>query len=250
MGKKDRLRRQQKEEAKKALKAELKDRQRRKLAPYARGGLFVGLAVLIPLVAILIGWSGSNLDARVAARFETKVKGPFGEMKKKELDGVKKATLKTSAGEIVIALFPKVTPKTVANFVLLARKGFYDGVKFHRVIKDFMIQTGDPESRGEDTSRYGTGGPGYTFEDELSGQEDYSRATVAMANSGPDTNGSQFFIVQKDQKDLPKSYTIFGRVVEGMEVVDKIAAVPVKNNDQGEKSLPIKPVILEKVVID
>lgn len=145
------------------------------------------------------------------------------------------ATLKTTAGDIVIKLNAKETPITVNNFVFLAKDNFYNGVIFHRVIPGFMIQGGDPIGNG-------TGGPGYQFADEpFTG--DYTRGTVAMANAGPDTNGSQFFIMHADTP-LSKDYVIFGSVTEGMEVVDKIATAPVN----GET--PIKPVTIKKVIVN
>lgn len=124
--------------------------------------------------------------------------------------------IKTEKGDIVIELYGKTAPKTVENFVTLAKKGFYDGLIFHRREEGFVIQGGDPNGNG-------TGGPGYKFEDELNDQYTYEKGIVAMANSGPNTNGSQFFIMLDDVVQLPKLYSIFGRVVEGMEVVDAIA---------------------------
>ncbi len=123
----------------------------------------------------------------------------------------------------------------------LSKIGFYDGTIFHRVIKDFMIQGGDPLGNG-------TGGPGYTFNDEPFDGE-YVRGTVAMANSGPNSNGSQFFIIHKDYTQLPKNYVIFGKVVEGMDVVDKIAEAPVEDNGAGEMSKPISPVTINKAEV-
>lgn len=150
------------------------------------------------------------------------------------------AILATTEGEIVIELFPKEAPKTVNNFVFLAREGFYDGVKFHRVIKGFMVQTGDPTGTG-------AGGPGYTFEDEPV-HRDYTPGIVAMANAGPNTNGSQFFIMH-GTAPLPKSYTIFGQVVQGMEVVDRIADTPVTAGPGGEVSRPTRDVRIQKITI-
>jgi cyclophilin family peptidyl-prolyl cis-trans isomerase len=151
------------------------------------------------------------------------------------------ATLKTGLGDIVIELFVDRTPITVNNFVALARKNFYNKTVFHRVIKDFMIQGGDPNGNG-------TGGPGYTFADEpFAG--DYQRGTVAMANAGPNTNGSQFFIMQKDNPNLPKNYVIFGKVISGIEVIDQIASAPVIQNDQQELSRPANPVAIASVII-
>jgi len=120
----------------------------------------------------------------------------------------------TEKGDILFELFPETAPKAVENFKTLTEKGFYDGLTFHRREEGFVIQGGDPNGNG-------TGGPGYKFEDELDDEHRYDRGTVAMANSGPNTNGSQFFIML-DDVPLPKLYTIFGRVVEGMDVVDQI----------------------------
>lgn len=127
----------------------------------------------------------------------------------------KTATIKTAKGDIKIEFYPEDAPKTVSNFIFLAGKGFFDGLTFHRREEGFVIQGGDPNGNG-------TGGPGYQFEDEPVNKS-YVRGVVAMANSGPDTNGSQFFIMLADNATLPKNYTIFGKVISGMEVVDKIA---------------------------
>ncbi|HLI52020.1 MAG TPA: peptidylprolyl isomerase [Thermomicrobiaceae bacterium] len=152
------------------------------------------------------------------------------------------ATLHTTKGDIVIDLLAKEDPVTVNNFVFLAEQNFYNNVIFHRVIKGFMIQSGDPTGTG-------AGGPGYRFKDEPV-TRDYTRGTVAMANAGPNTNGSQFFIVQQDQPSLPKSYTIFGEVTQGMDVVDAIADAPVEQNPQtGELSKPVDPVVIKSVTI-
>ena len=129
---------------------------------------------------------------------------------------------------------------TVNNFVVLARDGFYQDVRFHRIIKDFMVQTGDPEGTG-------AGGPGYDFEDEPV-TRDYTRGTLAMANSGPNTNGSQFFIIHNDYP-LDKDYTIFGKVTEGLEVLDAIANVPVAANARGELSAPQEEVLITDITI-
>lgn len=127
----------------------------------------------------------------------------------------KKAVIKTDKGTIEFELFADKAPKTVSNFVYLAEKGYYNGLTFHRIVPDFVIQGGDPTGTG-------SGGPGYKFPDEpVVG--DYKAGTVAMANSGPDTNGSQFFICLTDQPTLPKSYNLFGQVTTGMDVVSKIA---------------------------
>lgn len=141
-------------------------------------------------------------------------------------------TLKTNKGDIKINLFASETPKTVNNFVFLVKSGFYNGVKFHRIIKGFMIQGGDPTGTG-------AGGPGYQFEDEPV-KRDYKRGIIAMANAGPNTNGSQFFIMHQDY-NLPKNYTIFGEVGQGIEVVDAIANTPVTLS-QGEQSKPAEEI--------
>ena len=158
-----------------------------------------------------------------------------------------KAILATERGDIEIELYADGAPKAAANFVDLARKGFYDGVVFHRVVPGFVIQGGDGEhgkKASMSTGRVGTGGPGYKFADEPFGG-DYYRGAVAMANAGPNTNGSQFFICLKDLSgQLPKSYTIFGQVTKGLDVVDVIAAEPT-----GPKDLPRDPVAMETVTI-
>jgi cyclophilin family peptidyl-prolyl cis-trans isomerase len=134
-------------------------------------------------------------------------------------------TLKTNHGDIDVDLFDDAAPKTVNNFKQLAGQGFYDGVIFHRVIKDFMIQGGDPTGTG-------TGGPGYTFEDEINDNK-VVRGALAMANAGPDTNGSQFFIVTTDAAPwLDGKHTVFGTVTGGMDVVDKIEGLETDGRDK------------------
>jgi len=150
------------------------------------------------------------------------------------------ATLTTSEGDIVIDLLRDEAPRTVNNFVFLAREGFYDSVPFHRIIKGFMAQTGDPTGTG-------SGGPGYTFPDEKV-RRGYTRGTVAMANAGPNTNGSQFFIVDGASVSLPAAYTIFGQVRSGLDTLDKIARTPVGGG--GEGSRPQRDVRISSVTID
>jgi cyclophilin family peptidyl-prolyl cis-trans isomerase len=151
------------------------------------------------------------------------------------------AVIATSAGTMTVQLNAAQTPITVNNFVTLAKKGFYDNTIFHRVIKGFMIQGGDPTGTG-------MGGPGYKFDDEpFTG--DYTRGTLAMANSGPNTNGSQFFIMHQDTP-LPKNYVIFGKLVDGFDTLDKIAEAPVvANPDSGEVSKPVNPVKILSIQI-
>ena len=150
------------------------------------------------------------------------------------------ATMHTNKGVITFELFADETPKTVNNFVFLAREGYYDGVIFHRILRGFVIQGGDPTGTG-------SGGPGYKFEDEPV-TRDYLPGILAMANSGPNTNGSQFFVTHQ-KVDLPKNYTIFGQVVEGMDVVDALANVPVTASRTGETSKPVDPPVIERIEI-
>ena len=144
------------------------------------------------------------------------------------------AVLHTNHGEIAIDLAAERSPKTVNNFVFLAGEGFYDGVIFHRVIPGFMIQGGDPTGTG-------SGGPGYRFDDETEGAGKYLRGTVAMANAGPNTNGSQFFIMHAEY-GLPHSYTIFGQVTAGIEAVDSIAAGETDGGDRPRTEVVINSV--------
>ena len=155
------------------------------------------------------------------------------------------AKISTTMGDITVDLFAKDAPIAVNNFVFLAKDKFYDGITFHRVIKDFMIQTGDPLGSG-------IGGPGYTFEDELKNGHKYETGVVAMANAGKNTNGSQFFIGSgKDVEGLENApnYTIFGKVVGGMDVVQKIAGTKVKANPTGEKSVPEQTIKINTITI-
>ncbi len=151
-------------------------------------------------------------------------------------------TLETSKGTIEVEFDATEAPQTVNNFVSLARAGYYDGTPFHRIVSGFVIQGGDPTGTG-------TGGPGYKFADEPVTKE-YAKGTLAMANAGPNTNGSQFFIVIADLRGrLPKNYTIFGRVTSGLDTVEAIAAVPTRSGPSGEKSTPLEAVTLDKVTI-
>jgi cyclophilin family peptidyl-prolyl cis-trans isomerase len=150
--------------------------------------------------------------------------------------------LVTSKGTIELELFSDKAPKTVENFLKLLKEGFYDETKFHRVIKDFMIQGGDPITKTDNAAAYGTGGPGYTFKDEINDVK-LVRGTLAMANSGPDTNGSQFFIVTAEATPwLDGKHTVFGRVVSGMDVVSAIENTPTGVNDR-----PVEPVVVTSI---
>ncbi len=154
------------------------------------------------------------------------------------------ATLHTTYGDITFAFYPE-SPNTVANFVKLASSGFYDGVRFHRVIKGFMLQTGDPNSKDSDWSNDGRGGPGYTFADEFN-QHKLVRGSVAMANAGPDTNGSQFFIVTAEATPwLDGHHTNFGYITAGMDVVDKIESAKTNGSDHPLQDITITSITLE-----
>ena len=224
------------------------------------------IAVALPLAIVLTG-CGATPPARLAAvgtpepataaadaaicwTEEQRVQGDDGmarqytEPPRMRIDPTKSytGTLETNKGAVEVELFPEDAPQTVNNFVCLAEDGYFDNTPFHRIVKGFVIQGGDPTGTG-------SGGPGYKFADEPIAR-DYERGTLAMANAGPDTNGSQFFIVLEDLRGkLPKNYTIFGRVTEGMDVVDAIASTPTRTGRSGENSTPTEPVTLEKVTI-
>ncbi len=156
----------------------------------------------------------------------------------------KTAEIKTSLGDITIEFMPEVAPNHVENFKKLARSGFYDGTTFHRVIPGFMIQGGDPNTKSDDRSKHGTGGPGYTIDAEFSDVK-HVRGIVSMARSSdPNSAGSQFFIVVRDSPHLDRQYSVFAKVISGMNVVDQIVTVPRDSRDN-----PIKKVTIEKITI-
>lgn len=178
-------------------------------------------------------------DAKIARRADSYDKAPTA-----KIDPAQTwfADVATTKGTFTIELLPKEGPRAASNFAALAEDGFYDGVKFHRIIKGFMVQTGDPLGTG-------VGGPGYSIPDDKVNLP-YKRGIVAMANAGPDTGGSQFFIVQGDEaSSLPPNYAIFGRVTKGMQVIDAIADTPVTTNEQGEPSKPTETVRITGVTI-
>ena len=164
-------------------------------------------------------------------------------------DTTMKATLHTNEGDITIEFFEKQTPNTVANFVKLAKEGFYNGVKFHRVIKGFMIQGGDPLSKDDSKiNLWGMGGPGYSFADELGrGNENNKNdvGTISMANSGPNTNGSQFFINVASNNFLDTKHVVFGKIISGMDVVKKIENTPTLL--PGIADRPASAVVIENI---
>jgi cyclophilin family peptidyl-prolyl cis-trans isomerase len=156
------------------------------------------------------------------------------------------ATLHTSMGDITIEFYPADAPKTVANFIKLAESGYYDSTKFHRVIKGFMDQGGDPLTKDDSKeAAWGTGGPGYTIPDEISPTLTNVAGTMAMANTGqPNTGGSQFFINAVDNPSLNGGYTVFGKVTAGMDVVTAINNVPTDSSDR-----PLTPVVLKSITL-
>ena len=159
------------------------------------------------------------------------------------IEKIMNATLHTNQGDITIEFFDKQAPNTVANFIKLAKDGFYDGVKFHPVIKGFMIQGGDPLTKDDSQmALWGTGDPGYKFADELGPNNRNDIGTISMANSGPNTNGSQFFINTAANNFLDPKHTVFGKVVSGMEVVTMI-----ENAETGEGDRPVSPMIINNI---
>ena len=175
---------------------------------------------------------------------EKKERKSYSEPPKMAIDVAKQytATIDTDKGPIVLELYPKEAPKTVNNFVFLAREGFYDGTIFHRVIPGFMIQGGDPNGTG-------TGGPGYQFEDETDKDKNphvFQEGTLAMANSGANTNGSQFFITEQPTPHLQGRHTVFGQVTKGQDIVHAIATAPKDDNDRPNQEIHIKSIKIEE----
>lgn len=194
----------------------------------------IGLAGLVIIVAIIFTRGGGPVVKQTDTQTMPIVKQ------------TKTMILETSLGVITVELWPELAPKTVENFITLAERGFYDGTMFHRVIPNFMIQGGDPLTREfpADRARHGTGGPGYTFPDEINEMK-LVRGVLAMANAGPNTNGSQFFIITAPATDwLDGKHTAFGRVVEGLDVVDTISRVKTDASDH-----PVEEVVLQKVIV-
>jgi cyclophilin family peptidyl-prolyl cis-trans isomerase len=189
--------------------------------------------------------------ALLACNREQAPAAPAVEPREPPLDTLPVAVLRVrDMGEIRIALRADEAPQTVANFEKLAGEKFYEGITFHRVIPDFMIQTGDPLSKDRDPRNDGTGGPGYKIPDEINGIH-HRRGIVSMANAGPNTGGSQFFILVGEAPQLDTKHAVFGRVLSGMEVVDAIVATP---RDQygryGPLDRPLKDVVIESVTIE
>lgn len=211
------------------------------------------LALLLPILiigSIVLILSGRKKETPVEPKETTMSLSSISEKKtyseapdmQLESDKNYQAVIHTNFGNINIDLFENTTPITVNNFVFLSKEGFYNSTRFHRIIKGFMIQGGDPLGNG-------TGGPGYRFDDEEI-TEEYTKGTIAMANAGPNTNGSQFFIMHEDYA-LPKNYVIFGRATDedSLAVIDEIANSPVEMSPNGEMSSPTQEVTVSSVDI-
>lgn len=242
MSRRSRERKLQRLEAKQGIHDEMKERHYQGTAKVRKTFKWTGIGLGSLVALALIVWGGIY----VYGAYFAPILGSFGEITRAELNENQLVTIDTTEGSMVFELDTKLTPKASANFVLLAKDDYYKDIKFHRIMKDFMIQSGDPNSIDDDPGDDGMGGPGYHFDDEKIVGE-YTRGTLAMANSGPNTNGSQFFIMHQDS-DLQKSYVIFGKLVNGFETLDKIADVPVEDNGTGEASRPVRDVVIKSVV--
>ncbi len=207
--------------------------------------------LIIPLFFILVlaGCAGQGAINEKTMNNETAKQSPdkadpnsFEDLYKE----YKGAIIKTNLGDIEIEFYNGESPFTVNNFMNLAKIGLYNGTSFHRIIKDFMIQGGDPNSKDDDWGNDGRGGPGYRFADEFNSHL-LVRGSLAMANSGPDTNGSQFFIVTAESTPwLDGKHTNFGQVIKGMDIVDKIENLPTNENDHPTSEIVIKDIELVK----
>ncbi len=228
--------------------------------------VFAVTALLIGGLMLLVAWQNDDLPnfmtgASIEALPVEELDGPLSVdalLSQQTLEPINnmnpKATFNTNFGPITLELFADSMPVTTDNFIKLAEEGFYDGTKFHRVINGFMIQGGDPNSRGDDSTTYGQGGPGYNIQDEFVEGEHLTnvRGTIAMANTGqPNSGGSQFFInlvdntqLDFDKEPLTSKHPVFGKVLEGMSVVDEIALV-----ETGPRDVPVEPVIIESITI-
>jgi len=214
------------------------------------GGSTVRLAASACLVVAVVGCGNTPLPS--VALDECPTAAPSADEATAILADASAVVVDTNLGSFRIELYPDAAPIAAANFVALARCGFYQQISFHRVIGDFVIQAGDPQTRTNrgDFQGIGTGGPGYSFAIEPpAGDRTYEQYTVAMANAGaPDTNGSQFFVdLANLDARLPRLFTIFGKVVEGTEVVDAIGAVVTSGPDHW---VPLEPVIIESMTVE
>ena len=204
------------------------------------------ISILIVVIVIILGvWffmrGGNEQENIINSSNQEPVSAVGSDEAKKTMSVI----LHTNEGDITIEFFDKQAPNTVANFIKLAGEGFYNGIKFHRVIKDFMIQGGDPLTKDDSKmALWGTGGPGYSFNDEITTTNANDIGTISMANSGPNTNGSQFFINVAANNFLDGKHTVFGKVVAGMDVVKKI-----ENVKTGEADRPVEAVVIESVTL-
>ena len=221
MGKAQRLKEQRRIERE---QEQFQKKDKKKIRQYAIIGI-------VAVIIIIVGWWSL---ADQPTKEDTNMLPPSDKI----------AVIETNLGVIKFKMYADDAPKTVENFEKLASEGFYDDIKFHRVIKDFMIQTGDPNSKDDDWSNDGQGGPGYSFEDEINSHL-LVKGSVAMANSGPNTNGSQFFIVTATSTPwLDGKHTNFGEVTEGMDVVEKIESTETNASDH-----PLEDIVMTKVYI-
>lgn len=212
------------------------------------------IPIFVVVLFILVGWfvfqnnsskkEEVNINSpEVKTDVEAKAKTPAPSDNQK--DKIMTATLHTNKGDITIEFLNDLVPNTVENFTKLAGSGFYDGVKFHRVIKGFMIQGGDPLTKDDSKADFwGTGGPGYKFNDELGAENRNDIGTISMANAGPNTNGSQFFINTAANNFLDGKHTVFGKVTTGMDVVTAIENVKTAPGDR-----PIEPVVINSITL-
>lgn len=194
--------------------------------------VFLGLLVFL---TVMIGWSPAAAEVR------------YKKLTKKEIEkmATQVAVIHTQLGDIKIKFFPEVAPNHVSNFIELAKKDFYNGTIFHRVIPNFMIQGGDPNSKDENRAKHGLGGPGYTLKAEFN-KNSHKRGILSMARSAhPDSAGSQFFICVADSSYLDGQYTVFGEVTEGMDVVDKIVSSPRDKRDNPLERIEMTVEIVE-----
>ncbi len=214
--------------------------------------IFITIAIIFISGIVWIGGKGKVPNPPVVTENKTATTTENRPVEKAEVKPISNSTksmttaiITTNKGAITIEFFAATKPKTVENFITLAKKGFYNGTRFHRVIKGFMVQGGDPLSK--DTSKmsaWGTGGPGYQFADEIGADNKNVISTIAMANSGPNTNGSQFFINVTNNNFLDTKHTVFARVTAGMSVVTAI-----ENTKTGPNDRPIEDMIIEKIEV-
>lgn len=209
---------------------------------------YILTAIAVSIIIVIVLVNGTQKTPNSAITTDTATTTEAKSEIKSDTNTIKKMTtviMTTNQGAITLELFADTKPKTVENFVKLANDGFYNGTRFHRVIKGFMIQGGDPLSADvANQPRWGTGGPGYSFEDELSGDNKNAIGTISMANSGPNTNGSQFFINTANNNFLDTKHTVFGKVTAGMDIVSAI-----ENNKTGQNDRPIEDMIIEKIEV-